>query len=283
VGGARPPLASGQGFEQFLERVGGRSEWSGRVGSRVLPMGVSLVDDPLSKDYQGGTLIGGYAVDDEGVRAQRVSMVENGTLRQLLMSRRPGPDFENSNGHGRGYYLSEPRATMSNLFFEAADTKSPEALRKQFFDLCRQDGHAWCVVVKKMDNPAVAINRQEDFSEFIGAAAGGAGSGDRLPLLLYRVYVEGGREEPLRGAMLRGLNLRALRSIAGIGNDFAPFNYMQSQQFGFAATALSAFGSVQGGLPTTVVAPSLLFEDVEVRGARGEPRRAPLLPPPPLN
>ena len=283
VGGSRPPLASMQGFEQLLERVGGRSEWSGRVGSRVLPVGVSLVDDPLRRDFHGAPLIGGYAVDEEGIRAQRVSMVENGTLKQLLMSRRPGPDFDNSNGHGRGFYLSDPRATMSNLFFESADAKSPEALRKQFFDLCRQNGHAWCIVVKKMDNPAVAISRQEDFSEFIGAMAGGAGAGDRLPLMVYRVYVDSGREEPLRGAMLRGLNLRALRSIAGIGNDFTPFNYMQSQQFGFAATALSAFGSVQGGLPTSVVAPSLLFEDVDVRGARGEPRRAPLLPPPPFN
>ena len=283
VGGSRPPLAATQSFEQFLERVGGRSEWSGRVGSRVLPTTVSLVDDPQRKDYQGAPLVGGYAVDDEGVRAQRVPIVENGMLKQLLMSRRPGPDFETSNGHGRGLYLSEPHATMSNLFFEASDTKSPDALRKQFFDLCRQDGHAWCIVVKKMDNPAVAISRQEDFSEFIGVAAGGAASGDRLPLLLYRVYVDGGREEPLRGAMLRGLNLRSLRAVAGIGNDFTPFNYMQSQQFGFAATALSAFGGAQGGLPTSVVAPSLLFEDVDVRGARGEPRRAPLLAPPPLN
>jgi len=138
-------------------------------------------------------------------------------------------------------------------------------------------------VVKKMDNPAVAIIRQEDFQEYVGEMAGGAGVGDRLPLLIYRVYVEGGREEPLRGALLRGMNLRALRSIAGIGSDFTPFNYMQSQQFGFASTALSAFGSAQGGLPTSVVVPSLLFEDVDVRGARGEPRRAPLLPPPPFN
>ena len=283
VGGSRPPLAQGQGFDQFLERVGGRSEWTGRIGTRVLPAGVSLVDDPSQKDFHGAPLIGGYAVDDEGVREQRVLMVENGTLKQLLMSRRPGPDFDTSNGHGRGFYLSDPRATMSNLFLQATETKSPEELRKQFFELCKQEGRSWCVVVKKMDNPAVAISRQEDFSEYLGSVAGGAASGDRVPLLLYRVYVQDGREEPMRGSMLRGLNLRALRSIAGIGNDFTPYNYMQSQQFGFAATAFAAFGGAQGGLPTSVVAPSLLFEDVDVRGARGEPRRPPLLPPPPFN
>jgi hypothetical protein len=199
------------------------------------------------------------------------------------MSRRPGPDFDQSNGHGRGYYLSDPRPAMSNLLFEAATTKSSDDLRKQFFDLCREAGRQWCIVVRKMDNPAVALTRQDDFSEYIGALAGAAGAGDRLPLLLYRVYVADGREEPLRGAMLRGMNLRSLKSIAGIGNDYAVFNYMQSQSFGFAGTALSAFGSAQGGLPTSVVAPSLLFEELDVRGARGEPRRAPLLPPPPFN
>jgi hypothetical protein len=32
-----------------------------------------------------------------------------------------------------------------------------------------------------------------------------------------------------------------------------------------------------------VVAPSLLFEEVEVRGARGEPKRLPILPEPPMS
>jgi len=283
VTGARPPLATMQGFEQLLERVGGRSEWSGRMGTRVLPINVSLVDDPTRKDSQGAPLIGGYQVDDEGVRAQSVELVENGTLKRLLMSRRPGPDFDASNGHGRGYYLSDTRAAMSNLFFQATDTKSPEDLRKQFFDLCRQDGRSWGIIVRKMDNPAVGLSRQEDISEYIGAMSGAVGAGDRLPLLVYRVYVSDGREEVLRGAMLRGFNIRALRNIAGIGNDFTPFQYMQSQQFGFASTALSAFGGAQGGLPTSVVAPSLLFDDVDVRGARGEPRRAPRLAPPALH
>jgi len=283
VSGSRPPLAAMQGFDQLLERVGGRSEWAGRLGSRTLPANVSLTDDPGQKDYQGAPLIGGYQVDDEGVREQRVALVEDGILNHLLMSRRPGPEFDGSNGHGRGYYLSDPRASMSNVFFQATQTESPEALRKQFLDLCHQAGRTWCVEVRTMDNPVVAITRQEDASEYIREMSGAAGAGDRLPLLVYRVYVNDGREEPMRGALLQRVSLRDLRAIAGIGSDSGVFNYMQSQQFGFAGTALSAFGSVQGGLPTSLVAPSLLFEDVDVRGARGEPHRAPLLPPPPFH
>ena len=57
---------------------------------------------------------------------------------------------------------------------------------------------------------------------------------------------------------------------------------MQNGSAGFAGTALDTFGSVEGGIPSSIVAPSLLLEDVEIRGYHGEPRRLPLLPIPPL-
>ena len=41
--------------------------------------------------------------------------------------------------------------------------------------------------------------------------------------------------------------------------------------------------TAQNGLPASVVAPSLLFEEVEVRGARGEPKHLPLLAEPPMS
>jgi hypothetical protein len=97
------------------------------------------------------------------------------------------------------------------------------------------------------------------------------------------MYPETGREEMIRGSRIIGLNSRALRNLAGIGNDSFAFNYMQSQISGFSGTALGAFGSAQFGLPASVVAPSLLFEELEVRGARGEAKRLPLLPPPPMS
>jgi len=112
---------------------------------------------------------------------------------------------------------------------------------------------------------------------------GGAGTGDRLPLVVYRIYPDDGREEMIRGSRIIGLNTRALRNLAGIGNDNFVYNYMQSQVTGFAGTALGAFGSAQNGLPASVVAPSLFFEELEVRGARGEAKRLPLLPPPPMS
>jgi TldD protein len=282
LAGARPPLSMMPAFDQIMERMGGRSEWSGRVGTRVLPSGVTLVDDPTVKDFQGQLLLGDYDVDDEGVKAERVSIVENGILRNSLMSRRPGPDFQTSNGHGRSANLLPTQPLSSNLFFQSSDAVKSADLRKKFLDACRADGHVWCIEVKRMDNPELSSIRQDDFSEFIGEIAGGIASGERMPLLLYRVYVADGREELVRGGHIEGLSLRSIRNIMGVGDDATVFRYMQNPSGGFAGTALGAFGGAQGGIPSSVIAPSLLLEEVEIRGFHGEPRRLPLIPSPPF-
>lgn len=283
LSGARGPLAMQSAFDQLMDRLGGRSEWTGKLGSRVLPGTVSLLDDPTAKQFQGHDLLGSYDVDQEGVKAQRVELINNGLLLNFLMSRRPGPDLDHTNGHGRSAYLGDPRPMASNLFFTSSDGISPDAMKKKFMDECKQNGNKWCLIVREMDNPVLGVREQEDLSEIVMGAAGGAATGDRLPLLVYRVDVADGKESLIRGARLAGLTLRAVRNIAAVGNDATAFDFMQSQQAGFAGTALAAFGSADSGVPSTVIAPSLLLDDVEVRGARGEPERLPLVPPPPIN
>lgn len=282
VSGARPPLSMLARFEEMMESLGGHSEWTGRLGQRVLPASVTLFDDPAAKDFQAQPLIGGYSVDDEGVRAQRIALVENGILKSLLMSRRPGPEFQNSNGHGRSVFLSDPRPLASNLFLKSSDALGPDALRKKFLDLCRADGHQWCLEIRRMDNPALSSLRQEDFNDLISAMASGIASGERLPLLVSRVYVSDGHAELVRGGWLNNLSLRSLRNLAAIGDDPSVYNFFQSVAVGYAGTPLAAFGSAQGGVPSSIVAPSLLLEEADFRGYHGEPRRTPLLPAPPL-
>jgi len=281
LSGARPPVAFQAVVEQLMSSLGARSDWSGKVGARVLPETVNLVDDPSAKDYKGSLLVGGYAIDEEGVPAEKVTLVSNGKLKGLLMSRRPGSDFEASNGHGRAAFGIDARPTMSNLFFTSTETVSKDELKKKFLDACRAEKLDYCLVVRQMDNPSISIMHQEDFTELL-ASFGGNAATDRLPLVVYRVYVSDGREELVRGARITGFSPRSLRNIESIGNDDYVYNYMQNQSAGVAGTALGAFGTAQNGVPASVVAPSLLFEEVEVRGARGEPKRLPILPEPPM-
>jgi len=284
LSGARPPLSATEDYDTFMERFGGRDEWTDRVGQRVLPPTVSLSDDPTQTAFQGQPLIGSYAIDDEGVPAQKVLIVDKGILRGLLMSRRPGPNFEVSNGHARSALLSDPQPLSSNLYFQASDEMDPSDLRKKFLDECKGDGLPWCLEVKRMDDPAISSLNQQDFSDFVGELGGDIASGARVPLLLYRVYVSDGHEEPVRGGVFEGLNMRSLRDMLGVGSDAAVYNYLQNPQDGLAGTALGSFGSAAGagGIPSSVIAPSLLLDEVDVRGFHGEPRRLPLVPAPPL-
>jgi hypothetical protein len=87
------------------------------------------------------------------------------------------------------------------------------------------------------------------------------------PELLYKLTLDG-KEQLVRGATIAQLSVRALREILATGN--------RSWVYGFAAPS-NGFA-----IPTSVVAPSLLFEDIEVK-KRSEPnKRPPLIPRPPL-
>ncbi len=282
ITGSRSPLSMLPMVDQLMERLGGRSEWSGRINSRVLPVEASLSDDPMATDAHGHPLAGSYVVDEEGVPAQRVAIVDNGMLKDFLMSRRPGPDFGQSNGHARALFLSDPRAASSNLVFRSSKGVTPDELKKKFLASCKDAARQWCLMIREMDNPSIGISSQEELSGEVQELAAGASSGERVPLVLYRVNVSDGSEELLRPGHLLGMNLRVLRDASGFGNDATLYSYTQSQAQTIAGTALGTFGSATDGVPSTITAPSILFNDVEGREARGEMRRLPLVPPPPI-
>ena len=151
------------------------------------------------------------------------------TLKTLLMSRRPGPDSDQSNGHGRSAFLNDAKPTMSNLFFKSTETVSPADLKKKFLDECRSEKLDYCMVVREMDNPSMSLLHQDDFSELLASFGGGAGTGDRLPLIVYKVYPDRrARRNDSRCAHHRPEHA-LLRNLGGIGNDDFVYNYMQSQ------------------------------------------------------
>jgi TldD protein len=282
LGGARPLLSANPRFDQMQQSLGGRSEWSGRIGQRVMPAGVSLVDDPGMKEFQGQELIGAFGADQEGVKAQRVALVTDGILRDLLMSRRPGPELTRSNGHGRAANLADARPMPGNLLLSSSAGKSPAELKQALIAACRENGQQTCLIVRSMDNPVMASSNSEELSDSFADLANEAPNGDRLPLLVYRVNVQDGSEQLVRGAILSRLTSRSLRNIAGIGNDPTVYSYLQSQDAEIVGTALGSFGTSDNGIPTTLVAPSLLFDEVEVHGPHNEARRMPIVAPPPL-
>lgn len=162
-------------------------DWANNYKSRVLPDFLSVVDDPTVDSFEGHGLLGGYPVDDEGIKPSRVSVIEKGQLVNYLLSREPIRDFPNSNGHGRAAVAEPPLPSLGNLIVQAADPVSNDELKKKLIETCKQ--------------------RNLPYGYFVETL------GPRLtPRLLYRISTQDGREELVRGAVFGDLDTRALRN-----------------------------------------------------------------------
>ncbi len=89
-------------------------------------------------------------------------------------------------------------------------------------------------------------------------------SSNLYPLLLYRVYAQDGHEELVRGAVFHELDARALRNdLIAVGNDPQVNNTAER-------------------IPTSVISPSLLFDELEIKRSETGKEKLPDYPPPPL-
>jgi len=207
--------------------------------TRVLPNFLTVVDDPTMKDFHGKSLVGSYAVDSEGVKAQAVNTIENGVLSNYLIGRQSIRDFPASNGHGRAAPGLIPGPSLGVLLVKSAEAQSPEELKKRVMQMVTDQGRPYGYRVETL----------------------GPGNSPRL---LYRVYAKDGHEELVRGAVFNELDIRALRSdLMAVGNDQLVSNRA-------------------GGAPTTIISPSLLFDELEVKRADTSKDKLPDYPAPPL-
>ncbi len=213
--------------------------WSAEYKSRVLPEFLSVKDDPALGTFKGRSLIGSYAVDDDGVKAQAVSVIEKGKLVNFLMGRAPIRDFPESNGHGRAGLGQSPEPAPGTLKVESSEPLPPAELKKKLIELAQQHDLKYGYFVESL-------------------------GGDLSPQVLRRVWVNDGHEELVRGGMFGELDTRALRSdIVAAGDDLDVSNRAES-------------------IPNTIINPSLLFDELQVKRVEASKDKLPEYPAPPL-
>jgi hypothetical protein len=232
---------------------------------------MDVVDDATQREWKGLPLLGHYPVDIEGVVPQAIPVVERGVLKNFLSTRQPMAGVESSNGHARiPAALGTNAAMPGNLFVRASETQSLDALKKKLLDLGKQRGKPFVYVVRKMDFPSTA-----SLDELRRIAGGQTGRSASLPIRLYRVFADG-REELVRGLRFRSLNSRSLRDIAAASDQQFLFQYLEN---GAPFAHMDAGGYVAG---ISVVAPALLFDELELERIPGELPKPPVVAPPPL-
>jgi TldD protein len=266
----KPVAPPGANVPEVLESV-----WASRIGSKVVPEWLTIVDDPTQSEFNGTPLAGAYPVDDEGVPAERVLLVDKGALKGFLASREPVRDFNASNGHGRlpGGFGSEV-AVIGNLFLQAAKTDHEADMKRKLIDHVKDSGLKFGILIRRLDFPSTA-----SFDELQSIARqlqkGGYSRTLNAPLLAYRVYLDG-REELVRGLRFRDFSAKDLRDVALASDHPYVLNYVNNgSSFNYA-------DSTNDATTSSVICPSLLFDAIDLARSDSEPGKLPIVPAPTL-
>ena len=245
--------------EIFGHRVEGlrlKSESDGqtfkkKVNEVVLNKNISVVFDPTIAIYKNIPLNGSFKYDDEGVKGEKVLVVDKGVLKNFLMTRSPIDGFPKSNGHARAQEGYQPVSRQSNLIVETEKPYTNEQLREMLIEEAKKQGKEYGYFFAKVRGGFTLTGR------FI------PNSFNVTPLEVYRIYVDGRPDELVRGVDLVGTPLAMFSQIEAVGN--TPGN--------FAGTC----GAESGGIPAGCCSPALFVKQIEMQKKDKSQDRPPVL------
>jgi len=262
-----PALLTGRAAAVFFHEVfGHRAEghrqkdisegqtFAKKVGEQILPSFLSIVDDTTMKKLGNEDLLGYYQFDDEGVPAQRVTLVDHGVLRGFEMSRSPLADFPKSNGHGRRQLGATPVSRQGNLLVQSSKTMTNAQLRAKLIELIKEQNKQFGLLIDDIAGGFTFTGRGQPQAFQV------------LPLVVYKVYADGRPDELVRGVDIVGTPLAALTKIVATGDTPEVFN-------GYC-------GAESGSVPVSAASPAILTSELEVQKKQSSTDRPPILPPP---
>jgi TldD protein len=262
-----PALLTGRAAAVFFHEVfGHRAEghrqkdvnegqtFAKMVGEPILPDFISVIDDTTMRKLGKDDLLGYYQFDDEGVKAQKVMLVDHGVLKNFEMSRSPLADFPVSNGHGRRQLGATPVSRQGNLIVESSKTMTNAQLRAKLIELVKQQGKPYGLLIDDIAGGFTFTGRGQPQAFQV------------QPLVVYKVFADGRPDELVRGVDIVGTPLAALTKIVATGDTPEVFN-------GYC-------GAESGSVPVSAAAPALLTSELEVQKKQSSTDRPPILPPP---
>ncbi|HEV3040188.1 MAG TPA: TldD/PmbA family protein [Candidatus Angelobacter sp.] len=220
------------------------------VGQPVLPDFLSVYFDPTQQRYGNTDLVGFYSFDNQGVKARRVTAVENGILKNFLMSRSPIDGFPSSNGHGRSQPGFVPVARQSNLQVVASKSVSRDQLKDMLIEQIKKQNKPFGLLFDDIQGGFTLTGRTIPNAFNV------------LPVMVYRVYPDK-REELVRGVDLIGTPLTVFSKIVAADDQIGIFN--------------GVCGAESGGVPVSAGGPAILVSQIEAQKKQKSQERSPIL------
>jgi predicted Zn-dependent protease len=265
-----PAILSGRASAVFFHEVlGHRLEGQRQKGDEegqtftkllnkpILPTFLSVADDPTLASFDGHPLSGHYLFDDEGQPARKVELVDAGVLKTFLMSRLPVASFAQSNGHGRAETGKMPTGRQGNLIVTSTKTVSDAELREMLKAEAKKQGKTYGLFFEDISSGFAVTTRRSPQAFQV------------IPLVVYRVFVDGRPDELVRGVSIVGTPQTALNNIVATGDKQDIFN--------------GECGAESGTVPVSAVAPAMLVSSIETQRQAQGTARPPIVPPPPVD
>jgi len=262
-----PALLTGRATAVFFHEVfGHRAEghrqkdvnegqtFAKKVGEQILPEFLTVVDDATMKKLGKQDLLGYYQYDDEGVVAQKVTLVDHGVLKNFEMSRSPLVGFPHSNGHGRRQIGAQPVSRQGNLIVQSSKALTNDQLRAKLIELIKQQNKPYGLLIDDIAGGFTFTGRGQPQAFQVE------------PLVVYKVFPDGRPDELVRGVDIVGTPLAALTKIVATGDTPEVFN-------GYC-------GAESGYVPVSASAPAILTSELEVQKKQSSTDRPPILPAP---
>lgn len=245
----------GHRVEGFREKDPRASQtFKNSIDKKILPEFLDVIFDPTINELRGAPLSGFYPFDDEGVKAQKVVVAENGKFKSFLMSRSPIENFDHSNGHGRMQPGNSVVTRQSNLIVAADETESVSDLRDELIKRVKEEGLEYGLYFDVVQGGFTFTGRTIPNSFNVN------------PLVVYRVYPDGRPDEIIRGVDMIGTPLTAFSNIVAAADNMETFN--------------GICGAESGGVPVSASSPDLLVSLIEVQKKAKSQAKPPILPDP---
>lgn len=265
-----PAILSGRAAGVFFHEIFGhrlegkrmKSDFDGhtfknKIGTTVLPSFLSIALDPTIKKLGTTDVSGYYEYDDEGVEAQKVTAVQEGILKNFLMTRTPINGVTGSNGHARTAAGGIPESRQSNLVVTGTAPKSALELKELLRAEAKKQGHEYGYYFEDVQGGFTSIGRTTPNAFNV------------MPIEVYRVYADGRPDQLVRGVDLIGTPLSMFRRIIAAGNYAETFNGM--------------CGSGSGWVPVSASSPAIFVDIIETQKKSKSNERLPVLPRPDLD
>jgi hypothetical protein len=268
----RAPEASNPQMAAAMGRMPS-SPYLTRMGAKALPEALSIVDTPSLKQFAGQDVPGAYGVDDEGIGAQDVTLCENGAIKSLLTSRTPQRGLLQSNGHSRGGF-----AQAGVFQVRWAGGVSAADLRARYLARLKQEGRPFGYVLRAI-GPYTAGPEPDLAMRMGGTPPGPAGPSTATIIRAFKVTPDG-QETLVRGLQLGEVSHNVWRDLADASEDRTLYSYR-----GTLPPAMRRLVMLPPGVSATeaivsIIAPNLLFGELEIHKSSATFQRPPIVPSP---